>query len=554
MLTVELSTPSSQHPLPFLPPSSSLSLSLHLPHSTTNTNNIISTSSVNNYMNPKLLRRLQNASSNHCYNEHQLQAISPPTTTTSTTPSRYPNMKNNFLPRRTTTTPTLQQQQLLLHNSNINNLQHHHDISASPQRPSPSSSQGSGDSRARVALGLAPRSVPTVQEILDKLLKPPEPMTTSTSRQKFLSLNYDHHLDKAVLSVIQNMWAESTINNRQILWKRFEEFCKMRNLKLLDQMDYAIPLFCEHCKKQNKLIKSSSRLQYSKDLSAIAGRFSIKIPITRMYQTALRAEGATIPQKQAPAITFDHLTQLVHQALQHKREFLRNTLYTTIYLMYKTASRFDEVHNITHQQINIINNKEIIINWSNRTKTTRVNNQFRADNVICVFDENGHPQIVLDTLNDLRRRPHLFSWTVTAFDKWIKTLPQPLPKYSAHSIKAFSVTLLSQMAAFNHIPPYAVAVMAKHKIDHPDLLPATTNRYIRDDTVKAHLNPSKTATNLLKWTEDPQTLLLEQQSLTNSPQYREDEDQQQDSDLDLEDLSMGNNQPNQMMMMMGQQL
>ena len=478
-------------------------------------------------------------------------------------------MKNNFIPRRSQTTTTtvqetttsMNQEQDLLHHpetTSITTSDHHQQ-----QQPSRRwlkfsfSTQDSGSTRARTALGLdRPFTIPTSEEIVDKLLHPPEKpemMSTNPSRQKFLNMNYESRLQEEVMSVIQQMWAPSTLKSRQLIWIKFEHFCKVRKYKLPQEMDFAIPMFCEYCKKLNKLLKESSRLQYSKSLSAIAGRFSIPVPITRMYQIGLRALGADMPSVQAPAITHPLLTQLVQHALLHPRAHLRQSLYTTIYLMYKTASRFDEVSNLSHHQVRIINNNEIVISWFNNTKSTRTQNQFRADNVINVYDENSHPQIVLQVLQELRQRPTLLYWTVTAFDKWIKTLPPPLPTYTAHSIKAFSVTLLSLMAAHGHIPKFAVAVMAKHKIEHPDLLPATTNRYIRDPEVKSLLNPSRTATNLLKWTEDPTTQLMEKDALNNSTPYHEDNDSE-DSDMDMSNIPNSameeqNQQQNQMMMM-----
>ena len=562
-------------------PSSSL---LPFPSSITmNSNNNKSKLFSNNYQSAILRQRLLKTSSNH-YSQAQIQSLLPPQTTvnpaisTTTRIKKYPNMKNNFIPRRSQTTTVQatsmnQEQQDHLHHQQQNPettpTTTTTTTTTDQQQQQPSrrwlkfsfSTQNSGFSRARTALGLdRPFTIPTSEEIVDKLLHPqekPEMMSTNPSRQKFLNMNYETRLKEEVMSVIQQMWAPSTLKSRQLIWIKFEHFCKVRNYKLPQEMDFAIPMFCEFCKKLNKLLKESSRLQYSKSLSAIAGRFSIPVPITRMYQIGLRALGADMPSVQAPAITHPLLTQLVQHALLHPRAHLRQSLYTTIYLMYKTASRFDEVSNLTHHQVRIISNNEIVISWINNTKSTRTQNQFRADNVINVYDENSHPQIVLQVLQELRQRPILLYWTVTAFDKWIKTLPPPLPTYTAHSIKAFSVTLLSLMAAHGHIPKFAVAVMAKHKIEHPDLLPATTNRYIRDPEVKSLLNPSRTATNLLKWTEDPTTQLMEKEAINNNTPYHEDTDSD-DPDMDMsnipnsamEDQQDQNQQQQQMMMMM----
>ena len=515
-------------------------------------------------------------------------------------------MKNNFLAqKRTTTTPlpvvvpttsttttmqeTLTQIQQLLQQflpqlqQEDNMMVDNNDTPPPPPcLPSPASSHlelnsssstnSTGAIRAHSALGLVPPSVPTAEEIVTNMLTQEQPQPfqslTEKSRPRFLNMNYDHHLQKSVISVIQEMWADSTRSNRRSLWTRFESFCKARSLRLVEQMDFAIPMFCEHCKKVNKHIKPSSRYQYSKDLAAIAGRLSVlDLRTTRMYQRGLQALGACIPQDQAPAVTHDHMKEIVQHALNYRQQFMRKTLYTVIYMMYKTASRYDEVHNLCSSQVTVINNKEIVIDWSNRTKSTRTRNQFRADNAINVYGENSHPQIVLETLNDLPHRTTLCNWTTTRFDKWLKTLPQPLPKYSAHSFKAFAVTILAQMAVHKLIPPYMVVVMAKRKIDHPDLLPATTNRYFRSlgpyssVQLRAELNNTRVPTNLLKWMEDPLISAQEQQVMEDSPVYQEEEqpdEQQEEYDLLLQITEHGmtttvpdnNNNENQMMMMM----
>ena len=382
--------------------------------------------------------------------------------------------------------------------------------------------------------GMGLPSVPNAQQIVERMLQKEENSSTSDSnrlQKRFLSFNYDHHLEEAVFSVVKQMWKEeSTLQSRRSLWKRFEEFAKVRRYNLNFQMDFAITTFCENLRKHNKSIMNSTLLTYTKALSAIARRLSIQVPITRMYQVGLRALGADRPQQQAKAITFQHLQLVVKEALEHQKVQLRDQLYTLIYLMWKTASRFDEVHLLQSNQIIIESETEIVIDWSNRTKSTRLDSN-RPDTWISVVERDGIPRIVRQVLENLHLHSMLFLYSTTWFDKWLKTLPPPLNQYSAHSFKAGAVTMLAHMAEFGHIKPRTVSLMAKHKVDNYDLLPSTTLRYIRDVVTKAHLNESSTATKLMPWSREIDYQQLPQNNNSNNTQNQEyDSDQLTEED------------------------
>lgn len=406
--------------------------------------------------------------------------------------------------------------------------------------------------------GLGPLSFPelTVQGVIAKMLRPNERKwknnnddeeqpceNVNPSPKPLFSMNYNHHLQEAVYKVIEKMWAEdTTLKDRRYLWARFVEFCRKRKVNMEVEMDAAIVAFCENCKKYNKQVMKSSRLQYSKSLAAIARRLNFNVPITRMYQSGLRATGALQPEKQAKAITFPHLNLLLQQALHHPKERIRAQLYTCLYLMWKTCSRFDEVHRLSSNQIQIKSNKELIIDWNSKTKSTRAD-PHRPDSVISLVEEDGIPQLVLNTLRDLHLHTMLFIHTTNWFDLWVKSLPTPLDQYSAHSIKAGAVTLLGHAATFNHIQSHTISLMAKHKVSHPDLLPATTLRYIRDNEVKARLNESAKATSLLPWDTENNLLRQIASGAITSPPYDsdledEDEDVQSPLDLDGEEIQM----------------
>ena len=292
----------------------------------------------------------------------------------------------------------------------------------------PNPSNAAASTIARTALGLdPPSSLASVSSVVHRLLTKAPPPTRS-SQQRFLNMSYMHHLENRVHSVISNMWADSTTSNRQYLWARFTAFAESRNLNLELQMDWSISLFIEHCLKENKNMLKSTQLQYAKDLAAIASRLQLSVPITRMYMSGLRASGALVPQNQAPPIKFPQLVRLIRASLtvQGKEgEHLPQRLYTQLFFMWKTASRFDEVQRLESRQLQVINNNEILINWADKTKATRAD-PFRNDTVTILRHTNGIPQIVLDVINNkLRPGQELLPYLVNWFDRWIKKVFPP---------------------------------------------------------------------------------------------------------------------------------
>ena len=273
--------------------------------------------------------------------------------------------------------------------------------------------------------------------------------------------------------------------------RRFTDYCKRLNLEWSTDMDYCIAMFVESTRFSTA---PATRLKYSLDLTAVATRIGFKdLPLSRMYQGGLRASGALIPTEQATPITLEQLQQLQARALTQRRG---TALLAALFILWKSASRWSDVSNITSKQIARITPTEIVVHWSDRTKTTR-SDPHRPDSQVAIRHLPQIPPIIIDALISLTPDEPLWPHTTEWFNRWLK---EALPNASitAHSFKTAALAIIARGCISNRLPISLVALVAKHKTSTPEL-PGTTLRYIRDSGLKADLLRTAEATALLPW-------------------------------------------------------
>lgn len=370
--------------------------------------------------------------------------------------------------------------------------------------------------------GTAHRLPPTVASIIQRVLlsRPSQNLAPTMPSTP----SYEHRLETSALTVISQLWADSTLENRRQLWERFLSFTTERKFPIQHQqeMDWAIVMFLEHLKRENTDLKPSSVLTYAKTLAAIASRLTMMVPITRMYMSGLRATGALIPQEQAPPLPFKpHLLRLAKQALEYtsraNHNLMNERLYTLLFIMVKTASRFDEVQRLLRTQLKPLNEFELMIDWSDRTKSTR-SDPNRPDTKVILRHPPGLPKEVLNVL-DKWNWSTLVTYNVDWFNRWMDTAlgnlqgkdarEQPLPaldnsktKFTAHSIKAAVVTHLARLFKEEKVSGSQVSLLAKHNLQESSRMEGVSNqtlRYIRDPVLIARMNQSDLTTALIPW-------------------------------------------------------
>jgi hypothetical protein len=313
------------------------------------------------------------------------------------------------------------------------------------------------------------------------------------ARPTTICLSAVHRTEQSALNVITQMWANSTWITRAQIWERLQDFCTRQNLDPQRDLDYAIMLWAESTRFTTV---ESSRLKYASDLSAVASRLGVQVPVTRMYIAGLRAAGGMIPQDQAPPITFDQMVTLRQAALQERNGA---QLYAALFLAWKTASRWDEISKIVGASFVRLSEEEVIVEWLNRTKTTRTD-PFRIDSFTTVKHDPEIPAAVLATLRGLGPEEFLVTRTTAWLDAWMARILRPAPgkkQATAHSIKRGAMDFLAMAVDNGFLDRSVLSIMAKHKVESD--IASTTLRYISNKVAKAHMNDTSKATMLLPW-------------------------------------------------------
>lgn len=298
---------------------------------------------------------------------------------------------------------------------------------------------------------------------------------------------------RSALAMIGKMWADTTWQSRANEWKRFLAFCMERHLDPFHQLDWAAVLWAESLRAS---ALPASRLRYVSDIMAIASRLGLATPIGRMYASGLRRSGALVPQNQAPAISVEQMQLLRNAALTQPSD---NRLCAVLFLMWKSASRADEVLRLQGKQILQVEANRLIIYWGDRTKTSAAN-PFRLDMYTIVQHEPALPPTLLATFQHLQAHPeeYLINHTTSWLDRWLAdTMPDA--GLSAHSIKRGALGFLAKQIVDGHLDANLLAVMAKHKRGIQLPFDETTARYIANKCDLATIVGTQHATVLLPW-------------------------------------------------------
>jgi hypothetical protein len=296
-----------------------------------------------------------------------------------------------------------------------------------------------------------------------------------------------HNLQHQVINNIKQMWVDNTWNTRRQLVNRFHTFCNNNNINtsVNEELDWAIPLFVE-----STGTSTASKLTYSKTLAALYHRMGAETPIGTMYQTALRASGGLIPTHQAVPASSSQVDKLLIRATT-----VSPNLVAAIFLLYKTASRWDEIAKIIGKSILHNTPSEIIIEWLDRTKTTRAD-PFRVSAWTVIHHSTPMIQ-VNQVLAQLKSEEQLTQLTTAEFTAWVQKDPTTAT-LSAHSFKRGALESLAMKAAEGLIDIKLLPLLAKHKAN--DQFPGTTLRYVNNRAALARMLRTQDATQFLECT------------------------------------------------------
>ena len=261
----------------------------------------------------------------------------------------------------------------------------------------------------------------TTGQIFNKLTSKSDPLVRPPNDAPELA-----QLQFKAITSLKSVWATSTWKNRTDLNARLMEFRQRHNL-MEDHplvLDWAILLFVE---STNTL--PSSRRTYISQLAALYRRQGMDLPLCSLQVTALRAT-SMIPMHQAVAATPSQVDRLLlRSGVEDPR------LQAAIFILWKTASRWDDVLNLTGASFLLLSPSELVVEWLNKTKSTRTD-PWRMSSWTVIHHEAPMTPY-LPALSQLRPEEPLVEMTTAQFVSWLAKDKDPQVKdLTAHSFKS----------------------------------------------------------------------------------------------------------------------
>lgn len=282
---------------------------------------------------------------------------------------------------------------------------------------------------------------------------------------------------KRLEAVIRGMWAESTLNDRQNLWRRLHTWTSTRGLPI-DAV--TATMFC-----MATGVAPQGQLAYVKTFSAILGKMGLDNSPLLTTASALRASGAAIPNNQDVPIP--------KQVLLRWAAEQEPSLRLCTFIAWKTASRWGEVWKLNSIQFLLASPEEVIIDWWTTPKARR-RDPFRASRFVVI---KGHlTDEIASLFQSLQPFTVLCSVTTAQLDAlWCSDAS--MNQYRAHSIKRGATShLMEKQDEGVVIPGELLDRLTKHEHGTEKVSPATlryganpiaTARYLDTAKVTQHL-------------------------------------------------------------------
>ena len=341
---------------------------------------------------------------------------------------------------------------------------------------------------------------------------------------------------------MMSMWAKSTNDRRRYLQLQLEEFMEKNphyNFPIATMACLMLHEMSQKFQKKNtnkKKVIANSLHTYAKEIRTMLKKMNHETMVLDQMVKVYAIEANNDPLHQATPVTRSQVEFLIKQAMNLQDVKLA----VMIYLMWKTASRYDDVANLTSDCVLSHNNNQIILKWG-KLKTSK-QSPHRMHNWI-VIQEDNYPELLLlaqevlqnpqnfpnsniitprpprqttnNSINNLRimlqhqqqqsQSPEninnninlpLSSVTYNALIKFLHLFPQT-QQLTAHSFKRGALGHLINMAVQGHLEdPRLITIMAKHKDELHDF-PTTTVRYAPNPTAFALMIGTQKATKLL---------------------------------------------------------
>lgn len=275
--------------------------------------------------------------------------------------------------------------------------------------------------------------------------------------------------------IMNNVWAKSTLSQRRSLWNRFLTF---RSTRPVESFDRSAAVFVATMPE----VALSTKKTYISGLAALLGHLSVPTPTSHLMLRGLKNMGANIPTDPATPALRSEVQMLIKQ--------LPLEIAMPIWLMWKTASRWDDVAMLTKESFLVISEKEIIIRFG-KTKSNR-EMASKPSSLVQILDR--FPMRVQSLfLSSLRPQRSVMPLTRDAF---VETIQNYFPHLTAHSFKKGANDVLVEAVENRLLDKSVLPLILKHA-DKQHEFPVNTIRYSSQPERYARILGTGNATILL---------------------------------------------------------
>jgi hypothetical protein len=214
-------------------------------------------------------------------------------------------------------------------------------------------------------------------------------------------------------------------------------------------------------------VNAASKKTY---VSHLLNAFAVETDPLRLMARGLSRMAAEEPVTHAKPMTPDQLSTVMTRMTRRDA--------ASLFLAWKTASRWAEVSKLTKRNFLSATPEELVIRWLTTVKTHKTTVD-RATNFTVVVPREATPwqndvmRFIANLIKRLRVNEPLTKLTTPQLVAQLRKVDREL---SAHSVKRGALTFLIEHALELHLPQRAIPLLAKHR-DHLHEVPAATLRY-----------------------------------------------------------------------------
>ncbi|KAJ9447350.1 hypothetical protein DIPPA_03635 [Diplonema papillatum] len=263
-------------------------------------------------------------------------------------------------------------------------------------------------------------------------------------------------------------WADSTVQDRQNLWRRFQAWADMQGLPA--DPDTATQFVMA------TMVEPQGMLAYTRLLSAVFGHLGVDARPLLSLATVLRGSGGNIPLEQALSVPREVLLAWSFRQTPRVR--------AAVLIAWKTASRWGDVQNLSRACFPLISNTEIVVDWNTLPKGRR-GNPFCRSKVVAI--RGPLTREIAELLRGLGNFQQLCPLSTDQFSRLLGA-DNATKLYSAHSVKRGAIDhLMSLKAAGAPFALQLISRLAKHTNDADPTVANMTVRYTSDPVALARV-------------------------------------------------------------------